>query len=254
MSPPIRDGSGDSIGSIRLGDGSEIAEVRTGAGDVLFSGTPATLVNRAPLDEGSGTTFTDVIGSANGTLSNGGTFTTNSAFRGDVAPTFDQSNGEGASWNPRATAPVTYTFRVRADPNGFLTEDSGHHIFSFDSVPRIFYNTSTNEWVVSDGADTRATFAESQSTLEGSIHIVTFRLDSSSCDMVVYESDAATKVGSASISNPSTSFASSTMELMRIPGEGSTNSSFGDVLDLCDVHDTRLSDSKLDSVVADVYG
>jgi len=37
MSPPIREGSGDSIGSIRLGDGSEIAEVRTGAGDVLFS-------------------------------------------------------------------------------------------------------------------------------------------------------------------------------------------------------------------------
>jgi hypothetical protein len=40
MSPPIRDGSGSSIGSIRLGDGSEIAEVRTGAGDVLFSAIP----------------------------------------------------------------------------------------------------------------------------------------------------------------------------------------------------------------------
>jgi hypothetical protein len=40
MSPPIRDGSGDSIGAIRLGDGSEIAEVRTGAGDVLFSAGP----------------------------------------------------------------------------------------------------------------------------------------------------------------------------------------------------------------------
>jgi len=38
MSPPIRDGSGSSIGSIRLGDGSEISEVRTGAGDVLSSG------------------------------------------------------------------------------------------------------------------------------------------------------------------------------------------------------------------------
>jgi hypothetical protein len=37
MSPPIRDGSGSSIGSIKLGDGSEISEVRTGAGDVLFS-------------------------------------------------------------------------------------------------------------------------------------------------------------------------------------------------------------------------
>ena len=40
MSPPIRDGSGSSIGSIRLGDGSEISEVRTGAGDVLFSAGP----------------------------------------------------------------------------------------------------------------------------------------------------------------------------------------------------------------------
>jgi len=40
MSPPIRDGSGDSIGSIRLGDGSEISEVRTGAGDVLFNAIP----------------------------------------------------------------------------------------------------------------------------------------------------------------------------------------------------------------------
>jgi len=38
MSPPIRDGSGNDIGSIRLGDGSEISEARTGAGDVLFSG------------------------------------------------------------------------------------------------------------------------------------------------------------------------------------------------------------------------
>jgi hypothetical protein len=39
MSPPIRDGSGNSIGAIRLGDGSEISEVRTGAGDVLFGAT-----------------------------------------------------------------------------------------------------------------------------------------------------------------------------------------------------------------------
>jgi len=43
MSPPIRDGSGSSIGSIRLGDGSEISEVRTGAGDVLFSAGPSTV-------------------------------------------------------------------------------------------------------------------------------------------------------------------------------------------------------------------
>jgi len=45
MSPPIRDGSGSSIGSIRLGDGSEISEVRTGAGDVLFSAIPDSAVD-----------------------------------------------------------------------------------------------------------------------------------------------------------------------------------------------------------------
>jgi len=44
MSPPIRDGSGSSIGSIRLGDGTEISEVRTGAGDVLFSAIPDSVV------------------------------------------------------------------------------------------------------------------------------------------------------------------------------------------------------------------
>jgi len=45
MSPPIREGSGNDIGSIRLGDGSEIAEVRTGAGDLLFSAIPDSVVD-----------------------------------------------------------------------------------------------------------------------------------------------------------------------------------------------------------------
>jgi len=49
MSPPIRDGSGNSIGSIRLGDGSEIAEVRTGAGDVLFSASAGTSMFQSPI-------------------------------------------------------------------------------------------------------------------------------------------------------------------------------------------------------------
>jgi len=47
MSPPIRDGSGNDIGAIRLGDGSEISEVRTGAGGVLFSAVPASQVIRS---------------------------------------------------------------------------------------------------------------------------------------------------------------------------------------------------------------
>jgi len=58
MSPPIRDGSGSSIGSIRLGDGSEISEVRTGAGDVLFSAIPDSGLkhNYSPLNLADGST------------------------------------------------------------------------------------------------------------------------------------------------------------------------------------------------------
>jgi len=68
MSPPIRDGSGSSIGSIRLGDGSEIAEVRTGAGDVLFSAIPALPDNglqhdyNAPAQTLGGSTVVDQAG------------------------------------------------------------------------------------------------------------------------------------------------------------------------------------------------
>jgi len=49
MSPPIREDSGDSIDSIRLGDGSEISEVRTGAGDVVFSAAPDTSMFQSPI-------------------------------------------------------------------------------------------------------------------------------------------------------------------------------------------------------------
>jgi len=76
MSPPIRDGSGSSIGSIRLGDGSEISEVRTGAGDVVFSGSiiPESLVLRYTMDSADTTssTITDVVNN-NDATNNGAT-------------------------------------------------------------------------------------------------------------------------------------------------------------------------------------
>jgi len=76
MSPPIREGSGNSIGSIRLGDGSEISEVRTGAGDVLFSAGTDNAVLRWKMDESTGP-VTDNISSksptSSGNLNNGAT-------------------------------------------------------------------------------------------------------------------------------------------------------------------------------------
>jgi len=62
MSPPIRDGSGNSIGSIRLGDGTEISEVRTGAGDVLFSALPDSARNQYLVGDFSTTIWSDSVG------------------------------------------------------------------------------------------------------------------------------------------------------------------------------------------------
>jgi len=112
MSPPIRDGSGSSIGSIRLGDGSEISEVRTGAGDVVFSASaiPDSATHQHKLDEGSGTTFSDSIGSIDGSTG-GASWTSDSELEGgqalsldgsDDTPSFDSkfgSVGTSNSWS-----------------------------------------------------------------------------------------------------------------------------------------------------------
>jgi len=109
MSPPIRDGSGNSIGSIRLGDGSEISEVRTGAGDVLFSAIPDSGVMRLTFDNAdtSGSTAIDsfnnndasINGATTGVAGANDTYTTNEAYSFDGnndfvesnSPTFDES-------------------------------------------------------------------------------------------------------------------------------------------------------------------
>jgi len=95
MSPPIRDGSGSSIGSIRLGDGSEIAEVRTGAGDVLFSASiPDSGLNHLYLstDVNAPDGETGVDWQPNSETSSSPTLTAN----GDVEFSSDQVNGNPA--------------------------------------------------------------------------------------------------------------------------------------------------------------
>ena len=76
MSPPIRDGSGDSIDSIRLGDGSEISEVRTGAGDVLFSASLNSIVSQYSAKEynGDNTNIIDLVGSNDVSETGSGTY------------------------------------------------------------------------------------------------------------------------------------------------------------------------------------
>jgi len=126
MSPPIRDGSGNSIGAIRLGDGTEISEVRTGAGDVLFSGildseANQKLVHRWPLSEDSDP-FVDQIGSSDGT-NNGKTQVTGNKYVDGAAR---QGDGTGDYIDVGQSAPsLDARFAVAVTLDNFTSSSRG---------------------------------------------------------------------------------------------------------------------------------
>jgi len=115
MTPPIRDGSGSSIGSIRLGDGSEIAEVRTGAEDVLFSAISDSVVSQYDAtQEGTGTlsTITDQIGNNDLT---GSTDVVSSGINGLQTFDFDSSQSVDISTTFASSDPFAIVAVIKPD-------------------------------------------------------------------------------------------------------------------------------------------
>jgi len=122
MSPPIREGSGNDIGAIRLGDGTEISEVRTGAGDGSFSAIPDSGVARCTLDDAdtSGSTAEDVVNQNDGTI-NGvttGVSGANQTYTTNEAYDFDGSNDTvelGNQLDADISAPLSVALWVNSD-------------------------------------------------------------------------------------------------------------------------------------------
>jgi len=120
MSPPIRDGSGNSIGSIRLGDGTEISEVRTGAGNLVFSAAPPLpssaifqvdpVASFSSADDGASITGSIPDESGNGNdLSNaqGGATVVNNGINGVRSLDFDRGPDEYAVQFTTVAQPTT---------------------------------------------------------------------------------------------------------------------------------------------------
>jgi len=138
MSPPIREGSGDSIGSIRLGDGSEIAEVRTGAGDVLFSAIPDSAINQYQFTDFSTSEWSDSIGSLN--------LTTISGLQAD-GTAFDGTGGVESPTQGDFAQDSQFSFLQNnyysqwAFAVGFSTTDNNGFLWSINSVNNGFNHT-----------------------------------------------------------------------------------------------------------------
>jgi len=138
MSPPIRDGSGDSIGSIRLGDGSEIAAVRTGAGDTVFSAGPPNSLLHQYIAPSFAKPWPDEIGSANMTINNGLSTTT---INGESFATGDGVDDSGESsadvLGDRKTFGIALTLRVDAANVSDFDVVAGISDSSFNDILRI---------------------------------------------------------------------------------------------------------------------
>jgi hypothetical protein len=247
MSPPPTSIDGTDITGATI-DGTDVQEITVDGQTVFTAGpdVPDSVVNRAPLDEGSGTSFTDVVGDADGTLSQGGSWVSDSAFNGGTAPEFGDS-GDYGEWQARSSVPITVTCRVRKNP--FKISSRFYFIWGYNSLPKVGWDSNNNNWAAEDENNAnRLTVSDSLSN--GDVRILAFRLDSSEMALDVYQNDATTKVGSDSVSNPNTGFSG---ETMYIGDSGpNKNNEWTDAIDFPDIHDEFISD--IDSMVAEVYG
>jgi len=248
---PINLPDGTEVSKVILPDGSAASEVIAPDGSTVFAGIPDSVVNRVPFTEGSGTTAAATVGSADVTLNNGGDWISSGEFRGGTTAEFGAS-GEDGQWSPYTNIPITITTRVRIDPNG-LPSPFFNYIYYFqgsgDSGAGLVGTPNSNEWIAADNNATN-TARVGDSLNGGDVRILAYRLRSSEMRLDVYQKDATTKVGSASVSNPDTSFSSSTLTV----GNDPSDRTFGDSIDLTDIYDVFLSDSQLDANIAKVYG
>ena len=218
----------------------------------LIPAIPDRVVNRAPLDEGAGTTFSDAVGDADGTLQNDAWFS-DGVFEGGTAPEFDQDTQWG-EWQPRTEAPITWTCRVRGDSD--LTqphpETVSKFVFSHNREPALEYHLDDEAFRLAHAGDFGVGLvSDPLSNLAGSIRVCAVRLDSSEMALDVWDADG-NKVGDNSVSDPSTSFDSSTNYLGN-EGPVEDERLWGDAVDLFDVYDEFLGDSDLENVIQEVY-
>jgi hypothetical protein len=246
MSPPIRDGSGNSIGAIRLGDGSEISEVRTGAGDVLFSGSaiPDSVIHHWPMDEGSGSNFADVEGSADVSDFNG-TWTSNNDFNGGAAPNFDQSD-DLATASPQTPTEFTWAVRIRPDSLGTREIFS---IFAHDPTPRLSYNGFNETWEFRDNNGDFINFSESASSFNGNIRYFIASLDGSGKALYQYDNNK-NQINSETSNTSDQTYASNTLVIGSETSGG--DEYWGGEIDNAYFFDAFLTSSERDDVLAEI--
>jgi hypothetical protein len=249
MSPPIRDGSGSSIGSIRLGDGTEISEVRTGAGDVLFSsGPPNSAVYRWPVDEGSGQTLTDSIQSESISL-NFSTWVTGGQFDGGAAIDTDGSDDEGTTASALAEIGINQNFsmEVWTEPQALGGSSTGALVSQIPSGSNRFQVGLDN----GGGGDIAGAFFNGSSFVATASAPISFN---SGLKQIIYTYDAATTTGEIyvdSVQGTGTkrpNMTGSTADAFFVANNAGSQQEWDGIIDRIQIHDEVLSQSQINNL------
>jgi hypothetical protein len=187
----------------------DASTVNVSNGSVELGSVLDTATGHWPGDEGSGTTLTDNIGSNDITL-NGPTWQSVSRFEGGYGLSYDRTD-DTASGSLQQPTSWTWMIRVAADSLG---SDSPTYrtVISHDVDPFIVYSVGDEYWRFQDAGGSRIDINDSQSAVESEDRILCVRVDSTEALFEVFDGSKSL-VGSASISNPDTTYSSSTTYL-----------------------------------------
>jgi len=117
---PINLPDGSQVSEIVLPDGSTASKVLAPDGSTVFSAIPDSVVNRWPIDEGSGTTFNDVEGASDASTFGGITWESDATSIGGERVLLDGTD-DGA--NSGAAKPAgSFTFLITIETTEDITK------------------------------------------------------------------------------------------------------------------------------------
>jgi len=246
MSPPIRDGSGSSIGSIRLGDGTEISEVRTGAGDVLFSAIPDSVVAQVDATQLSGFSNGDTVSDRPDQSGNISDLTGEGTYRPSAANGFASVEYDGSNDGHTVSSTRTYQQKyviisVIKQP---VNNNNNHMIAASASNQNVDFHvddSTANDFVANAGS-----FTQSGTVPTTNLDVATAVFDGANSKMRLNGSDI--KTGST--------FGTNNMTLLSV-GENTINGgNFTGQIPFVEVHDGDVTGglASRESSVASKFG
>jgi hypothetical protein len=150
---------------------------------IITDSIPEQAIHYYPMDEGSGSTLADAVGSADFTTNGGVTWVSDSRYTGGVAPSFDGTD-DYAQGSPDLSTP--FTAIIRTYTTGLGSSSPTYRsvlVHADDSSNLLVYTVGGDEW---RGDQPRTQVADADATGE---HILALTSGNNQTELRVYNGD-----------------------------------------------------------------